>query len=138
MRPVLTRSSVAAADLALVTVSGPTPFRPGCNGAPQTGTSYPNAEVEPFVSVNPRNQANVVGVWQQDRWSNGGANGLLTGVSRNGGRTWTRTFAHFSRCAGGNAANKKLRASRPSSPLTPPQTQTGSASTGGRWPPGAA
>jgi hypothetical protein len=55
--------------------------------------------------VDPSNTRHIAGVWQQDRWSNGGANGLLTGVSRDGGKTWTRTFAHFSRCAGGNTTN---------------------------------
>ena len=53
----------------------------------------------------PTNPANIVGVWQQDRWSNGGSRGLLTGYSFDGGRTWARTAAPFSRCAGGNAAN---------------------------------
>jgi len=67
--------------------------------------NYLNAEVEPMVAVNPRNQSNVIGVWQQDRWRFGGARGLLTGVSHDGGETWRRTFTHFSRCAGGTAAN---------------------------------
>jgi hypothetical protein len=102
---LLMTSTVGGAAFTLATVSGPTPFTPGCNAAPQTGTVYPNAEVEPYVAVNPRNKANIVGVWQQDRWSNGGANGLLTGFSRDGGKTWSRTFAHFSRCAGGTPAN---------------------------------
>lgn len=89
----------------LVLVSGPSPFTPGCNGAPQNGTNYPNSEVEPWVAVNPANPDNIIGVWQQDRWSDGGANGLLTGVSHDGGATWTRTMAHFSRCSGGNVLN---------------------------------
>src|SRR5262245_3933752 len=102
----LVSSSIGVqAGFTLFRASGPTPFSPGCNGAPQTGNNYPNAEVEPYVSVNPRNGDHIVGVWQQDRWSNGGSNGLMTGVSRDGGRSWTRTFAHFSRCAGGNQAN---------------------------------
>ena len=37
---------------------------------------YLNSEVEPWLDVNPTNVANLVGVWQQDRWSNGGARGL--------------------------------------------------------------
>ena len=87
-------------------VSGPTSFAAsGCNGAPQTGTVYPNAEVEPWVAVNPTNPNNIIGVWQQDRWSNGGANGLATGVSFDAGRTWSETAAPFTRCSGGNASN---------------------------------
>jgi Neuraminidase (sialidase) len=89
----------------LVLVSGQSPFTPGCNGAPQTGTNYLNAEVEPWVAVNPTNLFNIIGVWQQDRWSNGGSNGLLTSVSHDGGATWTRNMVHFSRCSGGNASN---------------------------------
>lgn len=87
------------------TVSGTSPFAPGCAGLFQRGGVYRNAEVEPFVAVNPRDERNIVGVWQQDRWSNGGANGLGTGVSYDGGQTWKRVFVPFSRCAGGNAAN---------------------------------
>jgi len=82
-----------------------TPFTSGCNGAPQTGTNYPDAEVEPWVAVNPSNLKNIIGVWQQDRWSNGGANGLATGVSHDGGHTWSQRAAHFTRCSGGSASN---------------------------------
>lgn len=89
----------------LVLVSGPSPFTPGCNGAPQNGTNFPNAEVEPWVAVNPANPGNIIGVWQQDRWSDGGSNGLIAGVSHDGGATWTPSMAHFSRCSGGNVSN---------------------------------
>ena len=79
--------------------------RPDATASPATGTLFENAEVEPMVAVNPTQPVNLIGVWQQDRWSNGGARGLLTGYSFDGGRTWARTAATFSRCAGGNAAN---------------------------------
>ena len=39
------------------------------------GVNYPDAEVEPFVGVNPTNPANIVAVYQQDRYSNGGVEG---------------------------------------------------------------
>ncbi|HEY5310377.1 MAG TPA: exo-alpha-sialidase, partial [Casimicrobiaceae bacterium] len=89
----------------LFRASATSPFAPGCDGVAATGTLYENAEVEPMVAVNPANPNNLVGVWQQDRWSDGGAHGLLTGFSFDGGRTWARTSAAFSRCAGGNVAN---------------------------------
>jgi hypothetical protein len=88
-----------------VRVSAPTPFAPGCDGAPPSGTLYTNAEVEPMIAINPRNPRNIVGVWQQDRWSNGGAAGMLTGASFDGGQTWSIGMAAFSHCTGGNAAN---------------------------------
>jgi hypothetical protein len=99
-------SAARAAVGPLSLASGPTPFAAGCEGTPQAGTNYRNAEVEPWVDANPLNPSNLVAVWQQDRWSSGGAHGLLTGVSENGGRTWTRpTPPTFSRCAGGTVAN---------------------------------
>ena len=85
-----------------------------CQGATQTGTNYPGAEVEPFVDVNPANPDNVVGNWQQDRWSNGGSTGNMSAFSTDGGQNWTippispapdTGQAKFSRCTGGNAAN---------------------------------
>ena len=38
--------------------------------------------------MDPRHPNHLVGVWQQDRWSNDGARGIVAGVSFNGGRTW--------------------------------------------------
>jgi hypothetical protein len=103
---VLAAPGAAAVTTPPVPVSGPTPFAPNCNGAPQPGTLYPNGEVEPWVSANPTVPANLVAVWQQDRWSNGGAQGNLTGVTFDTGRTWDVVNPPpFSRCAGGNASN---------------------------------
>ena len=31
----------------------------------------------------------MVGIWQQDRWSNGGSRGLVAGVTTTGGASWT-------------------------------------------------
>jgi hypothetical protein len=102
---LLAAPSAGANVRPLSLASGPSPFPPGCAGT-ETGTLFENAEVEPFVGVNPQDPSNLVGVWQQDRWSNGGAHGNLTGVSTDGGRSWTRpTPPTFSRCAGGTAAN---------------------------------
>lgn len=94
-------ASAAVAPLALV--SAPSPFADCTVGGP--GTSYVNAEVEPWVAVNPTNADNIIGVYQQDRWNNGGAHGLVTAVSHDGGATWARTWAHFSTCSGGTTGN---------------------------------
>jgi hypothetical protein len=54
----------------------------------------------------PEVRDNLVAVWQQDRWSNGGSQGILTGVTFDAGRSWQRVKPPpFSRCAGGNAQN---------------------------------
>jgi hypothetical protein len=83
-------------------INGPSPFA-DCSTPSAGGTVYTNGEVEPWVTANPRNQRHLIAVWQQDRWSNGGARGNLTGVSFDRGRSWTRpTPPPFSECAGGN------------------------------------
>ena len=89
--------------VSVTAVWGLSPFAADCGGA--GGTAYISAEVEPHVAVNPRDANHLVGVWQQDRWSNGSARGLLTGVSFDGGATWTASRAPFSHCSGGNALN---------------------------------
>ena len=89
----------------LLPASGLSPFGVGCDGLLASSTLYTNAEVEPMIAVNPRAPDNLIGVWQQDRWSTGGARGLVTGVSFDGGRSWERRVPAFSLCAGGNAAN---------------------------------
>jgi hypothetical protein len=88
-----------------IRISGDTPFAADCTGGALGGTEYRNAEVEPYAAVNPINSANIVAVWQQDRWSSGLANGPVTASTLDGGATWSRTIVPFTRCAGGNAGN---------------------------------
>ncbi|HVA86880.1 MAG TPA: sialidase family protein [Candidatus Saccharimonadales bacterium] len=64
------------------------------------GTVAPGSQVEPRLAVDPTNPARLLVVWQQDRWSGGGARGIVTGLSRDGGHTWTRIIVPFSGCAG--------------------------------------
>jgi sulfur carrier protein ThiS len=86
-------------------VSAASPFVAGCDRENLGGTLYVGAEDEPWLSVDPRDPDRMVGVWQQDRWSNGSSRGVMAGVSIDGGRTWTRRPMPFSRCGGGNAGN---------------------------------
>ena len=85
-----------------VTVSGPSPYA-SCVNAGEPGTVFENSEVEPDVAVNPTTvgttNVNIIGVWQQDRWNNGGAHGLVAGFSFDGGTTWSETTLPFSACA---------------------------------------
>jgi hypothetical protein len=53
------------------------------------GVNYPDAEVEPWVDVNPTDPDNIVAIYQQDRYDNGGAKGNVSSASFNGGLTWT-------------------------------------------------
>jgi hypothetical protein len=90
----------------LVRVSGASPFDANCGLAGQDGTNYPNSEVEPYVEVNPANGNNLIGAWQQDRWSNGGSRGNVVGASLDNGATWKIVSqTKNSQCTGGTAAN---------------------------------
>ena len=86
-------------------LSDTSPFPADCIVDTPGSINYPNAEVEPWLSVDPDDREHMTAVWQQDRWNDGGARGLAGAVTRDGGRTWTRTFGHFTRCSGGTAAN---------------------------------
>ncbi|HEX4584049.1 MAG TPA: sialidase family protein [Burkholderiaceae bacterium] len=90
---------------AAVRVSGASPFATNC--APALGqTLYPNSTVEPYLAVSPIDSKLLIGVWQQDRWSNDGAHGILTARSVDGGATWSLpTPPPLSHCMGGTPAN---------------------------------
>jgi hypothetical protein len=112
-------ASATASDLAtgpLVQVSGTSPFGnplldpddDECENADRVdvqeefGDIVPDSEVEPWIDVNPTNEENLVGMWQQDRWSNGGARGHVLGVSEDGGTSWDQVvLPEVTVCSGG-------------------------------------
>jgi hypothetical protein len=101
---VLGATASAADDDRPIRVSGPTPFAPGCGGT-SSATLYTNAEVQPHIAVNPRNPRHLVGVYQQDRWSDVASRGLVTQASFDGGQTRFSARPQVSTCAGGTTAN---------------------------------
>jgi hypothetical protein len=110
---------VTVASASTYTTTGPTlasgasPFAAGCGGPGEgfhtasevPGVNFLNTEVEPWIEVNPQNRLDVVGFFQQDRWSDGGAHGLVASVSHDGGTSWSKSWPALSNCAGGTAAN---------------------------------
>jgi hypothetical protein len=85
-----------------VRVSTATPFSAACLTVPAGSTAYVNAEVEPHLTLDPSNPIHLVAAWQQDRMSDGGARGLVTSVSIDGGTTWSSPQpSPFSQCGGG-------------------------------------
>jgi len=84
-----------SAFAAPVAISGPSPYS-ACTAGAESGTLFPNAEVEPQVSVA---GSFAVAAWQQDRWSDGGSHGIAGAASTDGGATWTRAPLPFSVCA---------------------------------------
>ena len=55
----------------------------------QSGRTFINSETEPWVAINPADPSNMVGMFQEDRWSTGGARGLTFAYSKDGGKTWS-------------------------------------------------
>jgi hypothetical protein len=88
-----------------VVVSGPSIFGSCTDGqsvGPPPGEVFVDSEVEPWVAVNPANPNVLIGVWQQDRWTDGGARGLNTAYSHNGGASWSLASPiPWSTCANG-------------------------------------
>ncbi len=70
-------------------------------------TNYPDAEVEPYVAVNPTNPSHLVASFQQDRWNDGGSNGLTNVVSTDGGANWklAKQQPQFSICEGATSGS---------------------------------
>ncbi|MBA3584254.1 MAG: exo-alpha-sialidase [Gemmatimonadetes bacterium] len=90
-----------------VAVSGTSPFA-ACtadNVTGQIGTNFPNSEVEPWVEVssvdrNGDGVSDAIGAYQQDRWSNGGARGIVASVLYAG--TWRQVvIPGVTKCSGG-------------------------------------
>jgi len=108
--------AVSGTAFAATPISGMSPYPDGgdptdpvavtaCNETPQLGRLYRNSETEPYLAVNPTDPDNMIAAWHQDRWSNGGAQGVLSAHSFDGGLTWEPVNIPFSRCAGGTAGS---------------------------------
>ena len=97
--------AAGAAGPVVLASPGPTPFATctADNPAAQVAagsTLYPNSEIEPRSA---RFGSTIVGEYQQDRWSDGGARGLVTSVSHDNGATWHRVVVPgITKCSGGN------------------------------------
>jgi hypothetical protein len=86
----LAAGSAQAAPATFVHGLSPYPNPGACHGAPQSGTLFVNSEVEPWVGDDDSfsGSDSLIGTWQQDRFSSGGASGLLVAYSHNGGLSW--------------------------------------------------
>jgi len=91
----------------MVKVSHADPFA-GCTAdhpENQSGTLYPNTALETWLVTDPTNPDHLVGLWQRDRWSTGGARGLEGGYSYDGGQTWQNfVLPGLGGCTGGPTA----------------------------------
>jgi hypothetical protein len=110
---ILATPALAGSDTATPPVREPdSPFAAGCgvtDTAPTLGgvpnVNFSDTEVEPFIDVDrSSNQANQIAVFQQDRWTTGGAHSTIAVVSHNTGMSFslpTGGQPGFDRCSGG-------------------------------------
>ncbi len=97
---LLVSSTVLADAPSPIRVSHGDPFAACITGGNSFGAvNYQSAEVEPWIADNAANSANLIGTWQQDRWSDGGAKGQVASWSFDGGKTWGQTPQPFTTCA---------------------------------------
>jgi hypothetical protein len=96
-----TASTALAAGPAPLRVSHGDPFAAclGGGNAADHALNYRSAEVEPWVTDNPANTDNLIGTWQQDRWSDGGAKGQVAAWTFDAGQHWGQTPQPFTTCA---------------------------------------
>ena len=73
------------------------------------GVVFPSTEPEVWLAANPADPSNLIGSIQQDRWSDGGAQGLVAPYSTDGGRSWNETPLPFTVCASSYYSGKVLR-----------------------------
>ncbi|GAB2860158.1 sialidase family protein [Lentzea nigeriaca] len=101
-----TAPAASAAPFAVgadIVVSGPSTLTACPFGASADfAAAYDNTEVEPQVAVNPTNPAEMIGASQQDRWPDGGARGLSSWITHDGGASWSKLpDVPWSACQGG-------------------------------------
>ena len=108
---LLVVSGVAVADAGQQSqVTRGDPFA-SCPAPPDVfgGVVFPSTEPEVWLAANPADSSNLIGSIQQDRWSDGGAQGLVAPYTRDGGRSWNETPLPFSVCASPYYSGKVLR-----------------------------
>src|SRR4051794_23154256 len=91
---LVSATQAGAASQPVRRVSPGDPFATCTIGASEDGVSAPSSEVEPWVAVDPRDPRRAIGVFQQDRWTDGGAKGLVATYTRDG-RHFTETPLPF-------------------------------------------
>jgi hypothetical protein len=88
-----------------VQVSRAPTLTPNCDGVAVTGTLYPATAATPALAIHPLLPLNFVAAWQENVWSDDGAQVVGLAASVDGGHNWAPASAAFTRCSGGSSAN---------------------------------
>ncbi|HEY4024102.1 MAG TPA: sialidase family protein [Pseudonocardiaceae bacterium] len=99
-------AGAAPADRQVNQVTTGDPYA-NCTIGAETGTNFPGTLVEPSVSVNPLSHDQFIGLFQQDRWSDGGARGIGEVYANGGGQHVREAAMPFSSCAPGGLSYER-------------------------------
>ena len=105
----MVRPAVAGSVSLVDASTGTSPFASCRDIGPLNGSNdfnTVNTEIEPRMAIDPTNADTMIAVYQQDRWRNGGARGLVASITRNGGTGWSITSPSFSQCSGNPEWNR--------------------------------
>ena len=100
-------AEAAGAATGLTKASHGDPYAACTVGATPDSVLNPGAEVEPSVAVDQHHPGRIAGLWQQDRWNDGGSHGIAGTVSSDGGRTFTEITLPVSSCAPGGLSYER-------------------------------
>ena len=87
--PVLADFFLLTESAAFVAPDVTPPLRVNNDLLPPGGGTNPESQAEPYVAVNPANTHNLLGVYQESRFRDGGARTLNYATSFDGGMSWT-------------------------------------------------
>src|SRR5437899_8139609 len=96
----MVRPAVAGSVSLVDASTGTSPFASCRDIGPLNGSNdfnTVNTEIEPRMAIDPTNAGTMIAVYQQDRWRNGGARGLVASITRNGGTAWSITSPSLDR-----------------------------------------
>src|SRR4051794_17646612 len=96
----------------LVKISGRSPYASCTPGSPTGEVAFAQTDANARVAASPADPNDLVGVWEQDVWPTGGAKGLMSAWSPDGGQTWHGSQLPGTVCSSGGV--RSLRASDPS------------------------
>jgi hypothetical protein len=119
-KAVLIVLALAGATLVAAAVAGAAPgHKKAASGDPFSacsraadvfgGAVFPSTEPEVWLAANPAAPKNLIGAIQQDRWDDGGAQGLVAPYSLDDGMSWKEVPLPFSVCASSYYHGKVLK-----------------------------
>jgi hypothetical protein len=96
------RHSVAQSDLTAAYIGITSAIQISSDLLPTDSAAQPATHAEPYIDASLSSPANLIGVWQENRFANGGARAIGYAASSDGGQSWSGgLIPNSTRAAGG-------------------------------------